>query len=352
VITLFEEDRIVCNFMNMDDAFLNVPVPRGDGPVSPLARGEAMQLPEGIDAWIEDRALTSLLVLKDGEIRYEEYFKGTGPDDLRISWSLAKSYLSALVGILVDEGAIASLDAPVTDFAPGLIGSGYDGATIRNVLRMSSGVIFDEDYLDFHSDIQRMGRIVALGGKLDDFSASFPERFAEPGEEWQYVSIDTHVIGMVIRGATGRTVTELMAEKIIAPLGLERDGFYITDGAGTAFVLGGLNFTTRDYARFGVMMQQDGLYGGRQVVPAEWVAESTAASARTQPGKYGYGYQWWIPVGAEPGEFLGRGIYGQYLYIDRHRGVVIVVTSADRRFREPGRDAANIEKLREIARSL
>ncbi|MEX0339583.1 MAG: serine hydrolase [Arenibacterium sp.] len=116
--------------------------------------------------------------------------------------------------------------------------------------------------------------------------------------------------------------------------------------------MGGLNFTTRDSARFGLMVAQNGLYRTEQVVPAEWIAESTAASATTEAGKYGYGYQWWIPEGAEPGEFVGRGIYGQYLYIDQQRGVVIVLTSADRRFRETGRDSENIEKLRHIAQAL
>jgi len=143
-----------------------------------------------------------------------------------------------------------------------------------------------------------------------------------------------------------------MAERVLAPLGLEQDGFYITDGVGTAFVLGGLNFITRDYGRFGLMVAQNGSYQGQQVVPADWIAESTVASAPTEPGKYGYGYQWWIPVGAEEGEFVGRGVYGQYLYIDQQRNVVIVLTSADRKFRESGREAENIERLREIARAL
>lgn len=352
VNTLFGEGKIVGNFSAMQAAFLTVPVPRGDGPTSDLPHGAAFDLPEGADQWIGARALTSLLVMKDAQIRFEEYFLGTGPDDLRISWSLAKSYLSALFGVLVAEGAIGSLDDPVTQYAPALKGTAYDGASIRNVLNMASGVTFDEDYLDFNSDINRMGRVVALGSTLDEFTASFTETFAAPGAQWQYVSIDTHVVGMVIRGATGRSVPELLSEKIIAPLGQDRDARYITDGAGVAFVLGGLNLTTRDYARFALMIAQNGQYGGTQVVPADWVAASIAPSAPTKPGRIGYGYQWWIPVGAEPGEVLGRGIYGQYLYIDQQRGIVIVVTAADRKFREPGVNDANIEMMRKIARSL
>lgn len=352
VNTLFDEGRIVANFSNMDRAFLTVPVPRGSGASSELPYGPEAVLPEGVERWARERALTSLLVMKDGVIVHEEYFLGTTAEDRRISWSLAKSYLSALIGVLIAEGAIASLDDPVTTYAPKLKGTAYDRASIRNVLNMASGVTFDEDYLDYNSDINRMGRVVALGGELDDFAAGLTETFATPGEVWQYVSIDTHVIGMVIRGATGRSVPDLLSEKIMAPLGMEREAYYITDGAGVAFVLGGLNLTTRDYARFGLMVAQDGSYGGRQVVPAAWIEESTAASAPTQAGKIGYGYQWWIPVGAEPGEVLGRGIYGQYLYIDRVRDVVIVVTAADRGFRGPGVNEGNIDMMRAIARGL
>ncbi|MFV0512707.1 MAG: serine hydrolase domain-containing protein [Jhaorihella sp.] len=352
VNSLFSEEKIVNNFSHMDAAFLTVPVSRGDGPVSPLPHGPETELPAEVAGWIDERSVTSLLVMKDGEIRHEEYFLGTGPDDRRISWSVAKSYLSALLGVLMDEGAIASLDDPVTKYAPGLTGTAYDGATIRNVLNMASGIVFDEDYLDENSDIKRMGRVIALGGTLDDFTASFSEAFAAPGETWQYVSIDTHVIGMVIRGATGRPIAELMSEKIVAPLGLEREGLYIADGAGVAFVLGGLNFTTRDYARFGQMILQEGEHDGRQVVPAGWIEASTAPSAPTAPGETGYGYQWWIPADAQEGEFFARGIYGQYLYFDRPRGVLIVSTAADRHFREDGVNEHNIEIFRKIAQSL
>ncbi|UWR07984.1 serine hydrolase [Ruegeria sp. B32] len=352
VNSLFSEEKIVQNFSHMDAAFLTVDLPRGNGPTWDLPYGAEFDLPAETQDWIEERAVTSLLVMQDGQIRFEEYFLSTSPEDRRISWSMAKSYLSALFGILLEEGAIASLDDPVIKYAPKLQGSAYETATIRNVLNMASGVTFDEDYLDPKSDINRMGRVVALGGELDDFAASLKDSFAAPGETWQYVSIDTHVIGMVIRGATGQSVAALLDEKILQHLGLERDGYYITDGAGVAFVLGGLNFTTRDYARFGQMILQNGVRDGRQLVPADWIKESTLPSAPTEPGKIGYGYQWWIPVGAHDGEFLARGVYGQYMYFDQSRGVLIVATGADRKFREPGVNEQNIEMFRKIAQSL
>lgn len=228
VNTLFEAESIVENFSNMDRAFLTAPVPRGTGPASPLPEGDAADLPPQVAGWIEDRAVTSLLVLHDGRVVHESYHLGTAQGDRRISWSVAKSFLSALLGTLVADGTIPDLDAPVTEHAPMLAGSAYDGATIRNVLQMASGVRFDEDYLDYDSDINRMGREIALGGTLDGFTAGLTDTDRPPGQAWRYVSMDTHVIGMVIRGATGRDIPSLMSERIIGPLGLDATPYYLT----------------------------------------------------------------------------------------------------------------------------
>lgn len=352
VNTLFYKEKIISNFSNMDAAFLTVDVPRGDGPASPLPKGTPASLPPGIEDWVKERQVTSLVVLKDGKIVFEDYYLGTSSGDLRISWSIAKSFLSALIGLLVEDGSIRSLDAQVTDYAPLLMGSAYEGVTIRNVLQTSSGVKFDEDYLDYNSDINRMGRVIALGQALDSFTAKLVERISEPGAAWKYVSIDTHVIGMVIRGATGRSIPDLLSERIIIPLGVERTPFYVTDGEGVAFVLGGLNMTTRDYARLGLMYAQNGKIDGQQVVPSAWVEESTAATAPTAEDEYGYGYQWWIPKGATSGEFMARGIYGQYVYINQQRGIVIATNAADRNFRDTGVDDQNVALFRLITESL
>ncbi len=352
VNSLFSEEKIVHNFSNMNAAFLTRDIARGDGPVSELPQGPQATLPEAVDGWIEARNVTSLLVLKQGEIVHESYYLGTGPDDRRISWSVAKSYLSALFGIVMAEGKIASLDDPVIKYVPALKGSAYDGASLKNVLQMASGIEFNEDYLDYNSDINKMGRVIALGGSMDGFAAGQDKNFAPPGQTWHYVSIDTHVIGMVIRGATGRDIPDLLAEKIIIPLGLEAAPYYLTDGEGVAFVLGGLNITTRDYARFGLMIAQNGLYGGQQIVPADWIKASTTPSAPTAAGEMGYGYQWWVPKEAHAGEFLARGIYGQYIYIDQAKDVVIVSTAADRKFRDPGVDDQNVAMFRQIAGAL
>lgn len=352
VNSLFLPDRIVANFSHMDRAFLHSTVARGNGPVTPLPAGSDATLPADLAPFIAARQVTSLVVLKDGALVHESYHLGTQADDLRISWSVAKSYLSALTGILLAEGALASLDDPVTRYVPALRGGAYDSTTIRHVLNMATGVTFDEDYTDKSSDINRMGRVLALGAEMDAFAIGLTETFAPPGTDWQYVSIDTHVLGMVLRGATGRSVIDLMGEKIITPLGVERTPTYLTDGTGVAFVLGGLNATTRDYARFGQMFLQQGRWNGQQIVPQDWVIASTTASAPTQGARYGYGYQWWLPRDARPREYMGRGIYGQYLYINEQRGVVIALTAADPQFRDKAVQHRNVEMFRAIADSL
>lgn len=352
VNSLFSEDKIVSNFSNMNAAFVNTVIPRGDGPVSKLPQGETAALPAPVDHWVTDRDVTALVIAKNGEVVFEDYFLGTQDTDLRISWSVAKSFLSALMGVMIDEGAVASIDDPVTKYAPALAGSAYNGATIKNVLQMSSGVTFDEDYLDINSDINKMGRVLALGGSMDDFVVGLTEIDQPAGEQWKYVSIDTHVLGMVIRGATGRSIADLLGEKIIRPLGLEADPYYVTDGFETAFVLGGLNLRTRDYLRFGLMIANGGQWNGQQIVPSAWISESVKPTANTAAGNIGYGYQWWVPLGGTGSEFMAHGVYGQYIYIDLNRDVVIATNAADHRFSEYGVSQQNIDIFRLIAASL
>ncbi len=350
VNTLFTEDKIVGNFSNMQGAFHSAAMDKGPGPVSPLpASPRPLALSPDMEAWIDDHDVTALVVLDGTEVMFEGYYLGTQAEDLRISWSVAKSFLSALLGVVVADGDIAALTDPVTKYAPALAGSAYDGVTVEDVLTMSSGVAFDEDYLDYDSDINKMGRTLALGGSMDDFAASLTTRFTTPGTQFQYVSIDTHVLGMVIRGATGRSVPDLLQEKIITPLGLEADPYYVTDGHGVAFVLGGLNLRTRDYARFGAMIANEGRWQGIQVVPEGWIETATTAQANTMPGRTQYGYQWWIPQGFSGAEVLARGVYDQFIYIDRDRDIVIAINSAHRGFREPGVQARNEAMMQTIA---
>jgi len=350
VNSLFSEKNIVRNFSAMKDMFFYTTMSaRSDTPTdlppnpSPLPdtfthRGKSFD----VARWKTDRQVASMVVLKDGQISHEEYLLGTNAEDLRISWSMAKSFLSAAFGIAIEEGLLTDLNEQVVDYVPSLKGSAYDGVTILNVLNMASGVNFNEDYLDYHSDINRMGRVLALGHSMDEFAASLKNRAWEPGSLRKYVSIDTHVIGMVLRKITGKPVPEYLTEKLLKPLGFEADPYYLTDGFGTAFVLGGLNLRTRDYARFGLMFAQDGWLNGHQIVPKNWVRTSTENNAPVpapevaikDEGLLGYGFQWWLPPDATQGEFFAIGIYGQFIYVNRPQKAVVAINSADRNFKD------------------
>lgn len=366
-VRLFHADVIVQNFSQMETLAPSVTITRtepviewGSAPANLpetfLYEGEEVDL----NQWLEESSSTALVVIKGNDLVYEDYFQGTGEFDPRISWSMAKSFLSAIFGVAVYDGLIPDLNAPVTDYVPSLIGSGYEGVSIKNVLQMSSGIHFNEDYGDFNSDINRFGRIMALGGSFDDFAGSFSSN-REQGTYMHYVSIDTHVIGMVLRAATGKSIVEYFDEKLWSKLGSERDAIYVTDSRGEPMVLGGLNLISRDYARLGKLYRDFGFYNGEQVIPAQWIEDSiTPDASHLMPGKrtssstsLGYGYQWWIPENADQ-EFFALGIYGQYIYINRALDVVIVKNSADIGFmdRVPDPDYLAMAAFRAIANSI
>lgn len=156
VVTLYDEDKIVANFSNMNLAFPHKEVNRGSGPVSILEAGPQIQSSEALTRWTQERSVTALVILKDGALVHESYYQGTKETDRRMSFSVAKSFLSALLGVVVEEGYIAALNDPVIKYAKSLQGTAYDKSSILNVLQMSSGVTFDEDYSAFNSDINRM----------------------------------------------------------------------------------------------------------------------------------------------------------------------------------------------------
>lgn len=346
-VTLFDDDVIVGNFSNMDQLFDAVTID-ASAPVtvfghSPQPLPSEFQhdgTPRVTRDFLADTNTTALLVLKDNDITFEEYYRGTNAGDRRISWSVAKSFLSALFGVAVAEGSIGSLDTPVSDYVPSLKGTGYDGVAIKDVLQMSSGVRFDEDYARFNSDINRFGRLMALGGSLDEFATTL-ERERQPGTYLHYVSIDTHVLGMVLRAATGREITDYFNDKLWSRLGAEDSTLYLVDAVGEPMVLGGLNMRTRDFARFGSVYLNNGFWNGQQIVTPEWVAASVTPDApHLMPGErdtsdlsLGYGYQWWIPEDADQ-EFMAIGIYDQFIYVNQKAGVVIVKNSANTHFTE------------------
>jgi CubicO group peptidase (beta-lactamase class C family) len=350
-ITLYDKDKIANNFLSMYQSFNATVISASTEPFYfPV---EEKELPGSFEYadhifstqdFIKDSQTTGFLVLKDGKIVYQNYRLGHSQDKQHISFSMAKSFVSALMGIAIEEGFVTSVEQAVTEYVPELIDSGYEGVSIKNVLQMSSGVSFNEDYGDFNSDINRFSRATAFGTSLDEFSASL-NREREPGTYHHYVSIDTQVLGMVLTRATGKSLTHYLSEKIWQPLGMEHQAFWLADDYDMELALGGLNVSLRDYAKLGWLYLnlgewKDGQGQVQQIVPKQWVVDSITADApRLVAGEnnpassssFGYGYQWWLPLGAED-EFSAQGIYNQYIYIDPDQRLVIVKNSANYSF--------------------
>ena len=247
--------------------------------------------------------------------------------------SVGKSFVSALVGIAVAEGHIDNVEDPITDYVPSLAGSAYDGVRIKDILQMSSGARWDEDYSDPESDIMRYGYTFGTGASLDEFTATLV-REREPGTYNYYNSTDTQALGMLVVAATGRSLADYAGEKLWQPLGMERDAYWITDDHGMEMAAGGMQVVARDYAKLGQLYLQGGQWRGTQILPAAWVHDSVTPDApHVMPGvdpeyPVGYGYQWWVLQGDE-GEFSAIGVYNQFIYVNPAKQVVIVKLSAN-----------------------
>ena len=302
-----------------------------------------------------------LLVLHRGALLYEQYWLGVDRSTQWSLWSITKSWISALVGLALAEGAIASLSDPVTQYVPQLAGSAYQDVAIKHVLQMSSGARWDEAYWDADSDIRKAGIDLARGGSRADVAAALRREFA-PGSYHRYSSIDTHVLAMVLRHATERPLTTYLHDKLWSPLGAESDAFWIVEGDGREWAAAGLSATLRDVAKLGLLYAQDGRWEGEPLLPREWVrASRTPDEPHLMPGyraqsasPFGYGYQWWLPDAGEA--FCAMGIYNQFVYVDPERQVVIAKLSANRNYASSAaldsfRELEHFAFLRAVARS-
>jgi CubicO group peptidase (beta-lactamase class C family) len=315
--------------------------------------------------FLADTDTAAVLVLKDGQVRLELYRLTGGREVQWISWSVAKSFVSALVGIAVAEGHIRSIAEPISDYVQMAPWSAYEGVSIKDVLQMSSGARWNEDYADVTSDVHRLGAAMAGLMPLDAFVATMvPE--ARPGTLCRYNSGDTQALGSLLVRATGRSLTDYMREKLVEPLGFESDAFWLVDGTGMEMAFAGLNMTARDFAKLGELYRHHGRWNGQQIVPEAWVKASVRADAAyleagrpilaDHPLDLGYGYQWWLPNG-DRGEFSAIGIYNQLVYVDPSRGVTIVKLSANPRYgtsmdEATNREMENIAFLRAVSASF
>lgn len=295
----------------------------------------ALKLDNGItlDQYLERNRVAGLLVLKDGQIALERYRFGNDERTRWVSWSIAKSITSTLLGAAIRDGHVRSMDDDVTKYVPQLSRSAYDGVTIRNLVQMASGVRWNEAYTDPTSDRRRMldVQIQQRPGGVLNFLRTLT-RAAAPGTVWNYSTGETHVLGAVLRAAVKRPLSTYLSEKIWANFGMESDATWWLD-APDGLEVGGSGFsaTLRDYGRFALFVLHGGKARGQQIVPAGWFPD--AGMPKTVGGRaVNYGYMWWS-FGASndsvhSGAFYAVGIFGQFIYINPKHNVAIVVWSA------------------------
>ncbi len=290
-----------------------------------------------IDDFAHRTGTTGLLILKGDEILYEGYYDGADDKDTFQSFSAGKSFVSTLLALAKADGKIRSLEDPVSAYLPEVKGSAYEHAKIRDVLQMSSGTAYNEEYEDPNSDIAEFARIMeANQGGLYDFARSF-KAIRPPGTKFYYASTDTEILGALIARVTGKSLSAYMSEKLWKPIGAEAPARWLIDAPGAKgreMAAGGLQVTLRDYGRFGRLFANDGMIHGKRLLPAGWVAEATVPRAPyVQYGKLepndptGYGYQWWC-IPDEHHSFTAEGIHGQFVMVDPIEHVVVVKLSA------------------------
>ena len=347
-LRLFSGDHQHQDFPRYRNWFPTAVMPASKNP-QPLPSGELSDLPaqfrsagsmRSTSEFLAATNTVAVLVMVDGHVRHESYALTGGPDVAWISWSVAKSFTSTLIGCAVDDGSIVSIDDPAQRYAPELAGSAYDGVSIRHILQMSSGVAWNEDYGDAQSDIHPLIEVLHGTGS-HDAAVMATRRDTEPGTLCRYASIETQALGLLLARATGTTVAAYMHEKLCEPLGMTSDGYWLLDRDGREMTYAGLMLTARDFARLGELYRCGGGWNGRQVLSESWVAASTRPDgAHARPGRPqiagqplpdGYGYQWWLMPGTR-GDYAAIGVYNQYVYVDPDRQAVVVRLAANPRY--------------------
>jgi len=320
VMNFFDKEMIHDNFYEPTAFFPAHTIQKSSTPYQ-FTKGTQVTLPNfsykgklhTAENYIDSAFVNGLVITKNDQLIFEKYYNDNSENTTHISWSVAKSFVSVLLGIAIEEGYIKSINETVEQYLPQLKGSGYEGVKIVDVLQMSSGVGFNEDYGDFWSDINRWSRGFALGESQDAFAASLKR--------------------MLVVQTTGKTLSDYMQKKLWEPLGAEFEAQWICDDEDMEIAFGGLNVALRDYLKFGLMVCNDGLFNGNQIVSKKWLEESRRVEKEhlrkiADGGTTDYGYQWWLPVG-DGSEVVARGHSGQYIYINLKSKTVVAQNSAN-----------------------
>jgi CubicO group peptidase (beta-lactamase class C family) len=306
--------------------------------VSALAPGSEIEIPativsdadaeDSFDAFLRDHATRAFLVVQDDQLIYERYFDGADPGDRQTSFSVAKSFVSTLVGIAVDEELIGSVTDPVTEYVPELMDRDprFAEITLRDLLTMSSGLRYVEPSIPtpWGDDVQTY-----YGTDLREVALNATEITGPPGKVWLYNNYNPLLLGMVIERVSGMSVSAFMSDRLWKPLGAEEDATWSLDSRSSGFekMESGLNASPMDYARFGDLYLHGGEANGEQIVSRDWVEAATSAEVRIA-GSAGYGYFWWLDA-ERPGRYYALGNLGQYVYVAPDANAVIVRLGED-----------------------
>lgn len=285
-----------------------------------LPPGKPLAIP-GIDRYLAGQRAAGLVIVQDGKIRFERYGLGFDASGRWTSFSVAKSFTSTLVGAAIQDGAIDSLEDKVSRYVPGLRGSAYDDVTVRQLLTMTSGVRWNEDYEDAGSDVARFNNAPPDPGL--DATVSYMRKLPRahpPGTAWHYNTGETNLIGVLVMSATGKSLAAYLQEKIWQPAGMAGEATWLTNRSGQE--IGGccIQAATRDYARFGLFVLADGVADGRRIVSEGWFAQAATKQQDIGVPGAGYGFQWWT---YDDGSVAAQGIFGQGIFIDPKRRLVI-----------------------------
>ncbi len=339
--TFYTIPVLVGSHSHMDEVFEGRRVRKAATP-SPLVRASAE--PEirwqfqGHDLTLDDymarNPATGLVIARGDTILVERYQYGRTDRDRFTSWSMAKTVTAMLIGIAIAEGRIRSVDDLAAAYVPALAGTEYGRTSLRHLLQMSSGVRFSEEYSG-RDDVTTLvlDTYIQLGEGGVGAVTQFNERVVPSGTKFSYASVETQVLGLVLRSVIGRPVAEYLQEKIWDPIGTEADATWLVDRTGQESTFCCINAVLRDYARLGLVLAHDGNWRGRQIIPAAWIKDATTVredQSHLRPGRatpfFGYGYQTWIFPG-ERRMFAFLGVRDQAIYVDPQSRLVLVHTA-------------------------
>ena len=351
-------------------------VSRGEGPVVPLPRAErdlgavALTTMDGKPITFHDALQLTytdgILVLHKGKVVYEKYFGEGGPQLPHIAFSVTKSFVGSLAAVLAANGKLDPA-APVTKYVPELKDTAYGDATVRQVMDMTIGVKFSENYSDPNAEVfdyARAGGMIPMAptyqGPRNFFAFLVKlQKEGEHGQAFAYKTANAEILAWIVKRASGQSMAALLSSEIWSKLGAENDAYFMVDSIGTESGGGGLNTGLRDLARFGEMMRNKGKFNGQQIIPEAAVADVTQGGKKDDFAKAGYtllkgwSYRdmWWITHN-EHNAYMARGIYGQSIYVDPTAEMVIVRYASHPMAANAANDPVSLPMYMAVAKEL